>query len=248
MRKLDEIIRELYIVEFGMTQLDNRYPRILLAAINGLKDLNNDLKSFVTEKVLDVADNDTVSLPSNYIDYLMIGIVRGTEIAGLGVNNMAAPLTTDDCRDLEIPIESDDNVTGTFNYNVSHYSEDGQYIGRAYGVGGGQTTNGYYKIYKDKNYIALNGVTGDQIVLRYLATIDQVDGNFMVEEYLVEAVKAYVLWKLKIGMRSYGIGDKKAAQSYYEREKKKALRRVGRFNIQEFVSALRSGYISGPKI
>lgn len=249
MRKLDEIIREYYIVELGMQQLDNRYPRFLLAGINALKDLNQDLKSIVTEVTLDVNDNDTVDLPSNYIDYLLIGLVSGGNIVTFGSNPNASPVTKDDCGDLVAPTSvSSVGTSVEGNFSTSNYSKDGQFVGGNYGIGGGGNINGTYKIYKQENYISLTGYTGDSIVLKYLATLEQVDGNFMVEEYLVEAVKAYMAWVTKKGMRSYGLGDKREALDEYKRQRTLALKRVGRFSIAEFMSAVRTGYRSSPGI
>lgn len=237
MRKLDEIVREYYIVELAMNQIDNRYPRFLLAAINGLKDLNQDLKSIVTEVVLEVNDNDTVYLPLNYIDYLVIGTVSNGEISSLGLNNNVYPSSKDVCGDFVTPTDE-----------VVVYTDEITSVTSGFGVGGGQNSNGSYKIYKSQNYIALSGFTGTEIVLRYLATMEQVDGNFLIEEYLVEAVKAYMAWVTKKGMRSYGNGDKDMEMRNYHRQKKLAQKRVSRINVQEIVSAVRSGYNSSPGI
>ena len=51
MRKLEEIVREYFIESLGVSQLDERYPRILQIAISGLRDLNNDIRGIVTDVV-----------------------------------------------------------------------------------------------------------------------------------------------------------------------------------------------------
>ncbi len=249
MRKLEEIIREFYIEDLGLSQIDNRFPRFLQIAATGLQELNHDLKSVVTEVVLEVNDNDTVDLPNNYIDYTLIGIVRGGVVESLGLNKNLAPKTKDSCGNLEsFDINPDNSGNSGYLHNTSHYTEDGQFNGRAFGIGGGGNSNGQYKVFKDRGYIALTGAAGDEIVLRYLASVEQVDGNFMVEEYLVDAIKSFIWHRYMRRMRSYGITEKAEAEREFNRKKKLAMKRVNRFNLPEFMNAFRTGYRSSPNI
>lgn len=248
MRKLDEIVREFYIERLHASQTDNRYPMFLQTAISGLRDMNMDSRNVVTEAVLNVNSNDTVDLPDDYIDYLVIGTVTDGVISSLAVNNNRAPRAKNDCGDLVAAGTSDGSENFFFNFNSSHYTKDGQFNGRAFGAGGGGSSNGTYKVYKQDGYIAVSGVTADKLVMRYLATLKQINGNFLVDEYYVEALKDWIWWKYVQNQRSYGLGDKQLAQADYFREKKKAIKRQYRYNIVEFVNAYQSGYRSSPRI
>lgn len=248
MRKLDEIIREFYIERLHSTQLDNRYPMFLQTAISGLRDMNIDSRGIITEVELDVNANDTVDLPNDYIDYLVIGTVNDGVISSLGFNGNMAPRRKDDCGDFFAAGNSNGSENIFFNFNSSHFTKDGQYNGRSFGAGGGGSSNGTYKVYKQDGYIAVSGVTVSKLVLRYLATLKQVDGNFLVDEYYVEALKDWIWWKYVQNQRSYGLAEKQLAQADYFREKKKAINRQYRYNIIEFVNAYQSGYRSSPRI
>jgi len=250
MRKLEEIIREYYIESLGASQTDERYPMFLQIAISGLRDLSNDLQQVVTDVVLPVNDNYTVNLPSDYIDYLLIGQLRGGQIHSLGLNNNMGPLPKDSCGNT-IPFsttEGNENSSYFLDFNSSHFSEDGQYVGRSFGLGGGGNSIGTYKVHKELGYIALNNFAGDEIILRYVSNISKVDGNFMVDEYMVEALKAWIFWKYVHRKRSYGLGEKETARTEYSREKRKAQIRVSRFNIPEFMNAYKSGFRSAPRM
>jgi hypothetical protein len=247
MRKLDEIVREFYIERLHMSQLDNRYPMFLQIAISGLKDINMDIKSVVTEAYLPVNDNDTVDLPSNYLDYLVIGVVSNGAIAAIGKNNNTPLRDNDDCGDLKTSV-NDGTEYSFVGYNSNHYTKDGQFSGRYYGAGGGGSAFGTYKVYKDKGYISLTNTTVESIIMRYYATLEQVDGNFMVEEYFTEALKDWMWWKYVQNQRSYDLGVKQLAEQSYHRQKKKAEKRTYRFNIVNFVNAFRTGYRSTPRI
>lgn len=248
MRKLDEIVREYYIERLGASQVDERYPMFLQRAITGLKDLNMDIKSVVTEAVLPINSNDTVTLPSNYLDYLVIGVIEDGAISSLGMNNNLPPRDNDDCGDLKGANTTEQTERAFFGFNSSHFSKDGQFVGRHFGAGGGGSTNGLYKVYKDKGYISLNGVSTESIVLRYYATLEQLDGNFMVDEYQTEALKDWIWWKSIQNQRSFGIGEKQLAEMSYNKQKKKSEKRNYRFNIIEFINAFDSGYRSSPRI
>tara|TARA_R110000803_G_scaffold16197_6_gene44484 strand:+ start:5363 stop:6112 length:750 start_codon:yes stop_codon:yes gene_type:complete len=249
MKKLEEVVREFYIEDLRLAQLDGRYPMFLQSAISGLKELNHDLKSITTEVILPVNANDTVDLPNNYIDYMVIGLVDGGKMSSLGLNNNMAKRTNDNCGDIEAVAENTSLEVGNgFNYGSNHFTEDGQYSGRSFGIGGGGNSNGTYKVYKQEGYIALNSVSATEIILKYLATIEQVDGNFLIEEFLVEALKSWMWYKYIRRAKGYGLGDKQMADIEYKKNKKTALLRSNRFSIPEFLNAYRSGYRSSPAI
>ncbi|GAI79610.1 unnamed protein product, partial [marine sediment metagenome] len=233
----------------GASQLDERYPRFLTLAINGLKDLSMDLKNSVKEVILPVNSNDTVTLPSDFISYIVIGTDDGGTITSLGMNNNLAPRGDDDCGNMLSAADNENTEGSFFNYNgSSHFSKDGQFNGRDYGAGGGGSSNGVYKVYKDAGYIALSGASASNIVLRYLGAVDKVDGEFQVDEFAVESLKAWIYWKYVQRSRSYSMSEKQMAEMTYYREKKKSEKRFNRFNIVEFVNAYQSGYRSSPRI
>jgi hypothetical protein len=249
MRKLEEVIREFYIEDLHLSQLDERYPIFLQIAATGLQELNHDLKSILTEVTLTVNDNDTVDLPNNYIDYKVIGVVNNGVLNSLGINDNMAPRPKDDCGNIENVITTDTQLDGSgFIYSTAHYTEDGQFSGRAFGIGGGGNDLGTYKVYKQEGYISLNGMSAEEIVLIYLATIEQVDGNFMVEEFLVDAIKSFIWHRYIRRMRSYGITEKKEAEAEFNKKKKLAMRRINRFSLPSFMNSYRSGYRSSPNL
>jgi hypothetical protein len=252
MRKLEEIVREFYIESLGASQTDERYPRFLQIAISGLRDLNQDIKSISTDALLPVNDNLTVDLPSDYIDYELIGIVRNGRILSFGLNSNAAPLPLDDCGNSLVASDINTDSTsggGSFiGYNSAAFNKDGQFVGRRFGLGGGGNSLGTYKVFKSKGYIALNNFSGDEIILRYMSNLEQVDGNFVVDPFMVESLKAWMWWKYIQRSRSYGGGEKQLAQADYNKEKRKSQIRENRFNMPEFFNAYKSGYRSAPKM
>ena len=82
---LDRVVREFMVDDLGLDAIDRRYARFLSLAISGLRDLYYDnVGGVIKEVVLDVNDDDTVSLPSDYIDYHAIGMVSNGQFLSFG--------------------------------------------------------------------------------------------------------------------------------------------------------------------
>lgn len=247
---LDKIVREFMLGELGLESIDRRYSRFLSLGISALRDLYYDSVGNVpNEVVLDVNDNGTVDLPSDFIDYYALGILSDGELVSLGFNGNLTDISKDDCG---VRIEPSNDAEGTdalFSFeNGGSFNDKGENQGGYYGVGGGKSSIGEFKIYKDKGYIALNGYTGTQIILRYKADINMVDGDFNVHPYNVQPIKDYI-WKHYIGKaKGYNLGQIQLANAAYKESKKKAQKQHLSMNAREIVSAFKSGYRSSPGI
>ena len=245
--KLDEIVREFMVEDLGLESIDRRYSRFLSIAISGLRDLYYDNIGGVEKEVLlEVNDDETATLPSDFIDYYAIGLVYGNEFASLGLNSNMNALAKDDCGN-KVARTTADSDDGGFLYSTTNYNDKSENLGRAFGVGGGRSSIGEYKIYKERGYIALSGVSASNIVLRYKADIQSIDGNYNVHPYSVEAIKAWIWKKYVSRTRSYGLGEKQLADMAYKKAKKQALQRHYSFNIYEFIQAWKTGTRSSPK-
>lgn len=244
---LDRVVREFMVDDLGLDAIDRRYARFLSLAISGLRDLYYDnVGGVIREVVLDVNDDDTVSLPSDYIEYQAIGMVSNGQFLSFGLNQNYADVYTDDCGDRITPTDTE-SETGYTQFSSS-YNDLGENLGREYGVGDGYSSIGDYKIYRDRGYIALSNISAEQIVLRYKADINMVDGDFLVHPYNVEAIKAWI-WKKYVGKsRSHNLGQIQLAEKAYKDEKKKALRRHYSFNINEFIQSWKKGQRGSPRL
>jgi hypothetical protein len=247
---LDRVVREYIAGDLGMEDIDRRYARFLLLGSAAIRNLTNDNVGNVQKEVLlDVNDNDTITLPSDFIDYYAIGMCSGGELVSLGLNSNLCDISKDDCGNRSTPtvIPSGSNIGGVF-YSQSDYNDKGENLGKHFGVGGGRSNIGEYKVYPDKGYIALNGYTGSQIVLRYKADLSIVNGDIIVHPYNVQAVKDYIWWKYISKSKGYGLGDKASAKQEWKDSKKKAQKQSYSLSIREIVSAYKSGYRSSPGI
>lgn len=246
---LDRVVREFMVEDLGLEQIDRRYARYLSSAIGGLRDLYySSIGNVEKEVLLDVNDNDTVSLPDDFIDYYAIGICSGGELLGLGLNSNMCDVAKDDCGDRVIDnTTSNDDLSGIFSY-YTDYNDKGERLGGNYGVGGGRSSIGEYKLYPDKGYIALSGYSGSQIILRYKADISMVDGDYKVHPYNVKPIKDWLWYKYVSKSRSYNLGQVQLAERAYAKSRREAQKRHNSFSAREFLNAWRSGFKGSPRI
>lgn len=243
---LDRLVREFMVEDLGLDAIDRRYTRFLSLGISGLRDMYYDnLGALIKEEVLDVNDDGTVTLPSDYIDYHAIGLVSNGEFLSLGLNSNMADVYKNNCGDRIGLTPEIDVETGDFYYINTNNRQEG--IGGSYGSGGGRSSVGEYKVYRDRGYISLMNTSATQIVLRYKADIEAVDGDFKVHPYNVEPIKAWIWMKYVSKSRSHNLGQVQLAIQNYKVAKKKALNRHFSFNVYEFLQAWQTGQRSSPK-
>lgn len=247
---LAKIVKEYIIESEGQTSLDQSFPRYMQIALSGLRELNTDVSGVEKEETLIVSDNFTAPLPCDYLDYVGIGFCENGRLTSMALNKNLCDTKTAElicsCETENEALVSNDFIL-SFDYNTTHYSKDGQFIGKYFGVGGGMNSNGQYKIVNNE-YIVFNNVSpGAEVKLRYLATVEKVDGDYLVHPFEVEAVKAWIYFKKTQRARNYALGEKDYAKREYIKQKRMANNRHYELNLFELTNAFASGYKSSPK-
>lgn len=241
---LDECCRELFL-EHGLATEHKLYRAIQLG-ISCIRGLNMDVSGIPKVLILTPNKNQTVDLPDDYIDYVRIGLVDEKGIVrDLGLNeNLALPRQTNDCGQLinTIGAPSQNTIDGGFGnispntYYADHF-RNGEPTGRFFGLGGGNNSNGYYKIDVQNNFILLERFVGNNLYLEYLAEPSIKDGSYQIHPFIVETVKLFI---------GYRMIDKGMKEDYIiERRKSKA--RYANFNWQEMLSAMRLANKAAPR-
>lgn len=247
---LDRIVREFMLGELGLESIDRRYARFMSLGTSALRDLYYDsIGDVPNEVVLEVEDNGTVNLPSDYIDYYAVGVLSNGELLSIGFNSNLADVSKNDCGvrfDSSLDDDDADSFSGT--RGTSSFNSLGENLGGHHGAGGGKSSIGEFKVYPDKGYIALNGYGGTHIVLRYKADINMSDGDIFVHHYNVQPIKDYI-WKHYIEKsRSYNLGQIQLANTAYNKSKKKAQKQHLSMTAREILAAFKSGYRGSPSI
>lgn len=251
---LDQVVRE-YLIE--SQQPEHKYVQALQFGISCMRELNFDVTGVPSIKILDVNSDDTVDLPSDYINYVRLGFTDSTGgFQELGRNNLIAlNRTLDDCgqRGERIPPDNEsldpqrDALPGSYvNYYSTHF-RNGQNIGAYYGLGGGNNGNGLFRIDKDFNQIQLDSYRGgDTITLEYLSDPKKANGEFVVIPFAIETVKSFIQWKMALNHPRMRV-DSPYLKTLHDKNKKKLRARIKSSSVQDILQSFRLANKQSPK-
>ena len=247
--RLDQIVRE-FIIERG-EQTEHNYARFLQLSINGLRELNMDISGSAKMVVLEIKDDMTVDLPSDFINYVKIGVCGSNgEIMSLGHNpNLCKARYADDCGNITHKQGTvANNGIPVYIDNINSHYRNGEVVGRFFGEGGGYNSNGEYVLDKERGVLQLSSVMATEIVLEYVADISKMDGSFTIHPYIIETVKAYIAWssiRRKLGVP---LQEKELARRDYYNERRLAGLRFSSFTMDEAKATIRKAFKLAPKM
>ena len=243
---LDQLVRE-YLIEIG-EQSQHKYQKYLQFGINGLRQFNFDVDGIAKPIVIPVNDNDTVDLPNDYINYIRIGVCgEDGNIHQLAENKeICFPLGVDDCGDIQASKGSSGTVV--IDYFEGGHFRNNEAIGRRFGIGGGSSGLGFYRVNEREGFIALQGFTGDNIVMEYMADIERNNaGEFTVHPFIVQALKEWMSWQGNTRNPRIGPAMVESSWRTYKTQRSIAKRRIVSQTIQETKNITRKHFTPAVK-
>jgi len=233
---LDEIVRSVQS-DMGMNTTHD-YLRFLHIAQRGLKELTFDILGNFKVDLLEVSSALRVDLPSDFVDYVFIGLVAD--------NGTLVPLGAKD----NIPLVGTGNTLPALASETIYNDENIIGMGGIYGNGGGQNSYGYYspKIDTANDQIVLTSIAAGKFVyLEYIGDGSVTTGHSVVHPYAEEALASYIYWKAIQRRRTYPQNEKQAARQDWYNEKRKARGRLKSFTMEEALQTVRKGFKQSPK-
>lgn len=236
-------------------------------ALRGIREFGFDVTSRVKSIKREIASNNTVSLPDDYVDIVKIGVVDKDGILRvLGENkniNYSREILLGDTTNefdsgpLNIPenqvldrVDAKEATTNTSNDDYDYYIFENYIfqggIGRLYGLGGGNL-RGEYRINLDQNRIEVD--TNDdysELVLEYVSD-EARSGNPVVHVYAEEALRSYMYYKLCERKSTVPANEKARARAEYYNERRKAKARLSNFTKDEALKTIRQNFRLAPK-
>lgn len=243
-----------YIVKNVMVQLEGennfkKYQTYLSYAIRGMRELGLTSAPYVKTAHLEMLSNKAIDLPSDYIKYVKIGICVNGRILTLGLDNsLCLNDNYSECGDpLEIAmanLSNDENAgdDGLFGYGYGwpflDIFSNGQFVGGLYGVGGGFNSRGYYRVNESMNQIQFtSNVPSETIVLEYIADPINPDGTASVPKNAIEALIAFVNWKIAEYKRGVPLSVAADAERKWIIQFKKVRHMNMMFTVQEYLDS-----------
>ena len=250
---LDAIVRD-FIMRRGYTIHD--WIRFMVYAKNCLRELSfDDLKCINTAK-LPVGDQNQVTLPNDYQDYVNVNVQVGQMLKPLVESDKINPLINRNS-DFE-PIRYDDiseqqNGQVLFGYLYPFYwhtvtwNNYGEFTGRMFGSGAGAADD-TFSVFKERNEIQLcETLSVDYVVLRYISNGLSADAATQVDQYASETISAYIMWQMTEHNRTYNNGDRERARQEYISQRMILRARMSDLTKERLIRALQKATYGSPK-
>jgi hypothetical protein len=199
-------------------------------AFDGMKELGLDFFFTVRTQKLQINANLTVTLPSDYLQYIKIGVFNDrSEIIPLWYNEKLtffADLQTDRATDTEDPTLGQLFTNTSFGGLIFSNYWNGSEFGPIYGVPSGAPFVGSFKIDNENGLIVLSeGFQYPYLVVEYLASPQPRKGTYFLPFQFKEALIAYIGWKdiqYMPSSRKGNIGDKAQRRKDFYNERRLA--------------------------
>lgn len=241
-------------------------------ALRGIREFGFDISKRIKSLKVEIkSSNNTVKLPSDYVDLLKIGIVGGDGVVYVlnqnknlnysqKLNTVKSPVDDKDgpmyLEQNQVENRLDDKTSTGGADTVSNGDPFESYVfrnyiyentvGGLYGVGGGHGS-GEYRINLDQNRIELDTSSNfSSVVIEYVAD-EARSSNPLVHVYLEEALRSYIYYKLCERKSTVPANEKARARQEYYNERRKANARMGNFNRDEALRTIRKNFKQAPK-
>ena len=240
-------------------------------ALRGIREFGFDVTSRIKSLKRTINANNTIDLPTDYVDLVKIGIVGadGTVYVlnqNKNINYSRKESTTvtpvDDeggpmyLSQNEVENRTDDKTSTTGadvlssddpfeSYVFRNYIYENT-LGGLYGIGGGHGM-GEYRINLDQNRIELDTSSDiSEVVIEYVAD-EARSSNPLIHVYAEEALRSYMYYKLCERKSTVPANEKMRARSEYYNERRKAKARLGNFTRDEALRTIRKNFKQAPK-
>lgn len=227
---LEQVVKE-YIGEADYTSAS--FLRLYQLAIRGYDDLWQDVIGKPKTRVLKVLPNNVVELPSDYINWIKVGVVNESgEVATLRMNNnLTAHAATDADRLNNIQPTAGVQVYDPVSSDFRNYYDDLSHREfNLFGTPAGTQNLGEFRVLEEEAVIILDKSFGaSEIVLEYLASPYEKDKPVFVPVQAREALLAWVAWRdivNKASSRRVNSGEKVMRKREYYHQRKLARRRI----------------------
>ena len=207
-------------------------------AKRGIREIGFDISKKIKTVKIEVDSNDTVELPSDFVDLCKVGVISndGVIVALISNENITTESATANS------FGEDDEFDTLIFENYLHNGS----LGRLYGIGGGHAP-GHYRMNLQENRIEIGEVSNiSEIVLEYIADQSRVS-NPDVHVYAEEALRCYMYYKLIERKSGVPANEKARARTEYYNELRKARARLSSFTKENALATIRKNFMLAPK-
>jgi hypothetical protein len=239
MRTLGSIVDE-YIIAAGY---DTRhgYDRLYNIAVAGLKDLWYDVSGIPAVVNLPTDNLNRAEIPQGLVKIISLSFQSERGLIPIYPSSSKNPII-DDCP----PVNDTqdflwDTASFPFRPEAALRYRNGEFLGGIYSGGNGNPF--VYRVNYETNTIEFSSnIPTKLIVAEYLCNPSVIDGKFMVDEFVADALVFYIDWMDSAFKKSVPPFVKREKEQLYHRRKSIARARVQSENIRILGSGFRKGY------
>ena len=236
---LNDIIADFKITMDDSDHVANVSDRAIHnIAKRGIREIGFDISKKIKTVKIEVDSNDTVELPSDFVDLCKVGVISNDGVI--------------------VALISNENIT-TLSATANSFGEDDEFdtlifenylhngsLGRLYGIGGGHAP-GHYRMNLQENRIEIGEVSNiSEIVLEYIADQSRAN-NPDVHVYAEEALRCYMYYKLIERKSGVPANEKARARTEYYNELRKVRARLSSFTKENALATIRKNFMLAPK-
>lgn len=173
------------------------YYRMMQIAIEGYTELNLWHLDNIEVVYLNVDPTSKIaSLPSDYVDWLKVGIPVGGKLKVLKRHDkILLPRTSTDGLETFSNADANDTTDAASLVYFSDHIRCGQFVGGLFGMSGGVSDASYRFDRERRTFAFTDTITDNYIVLEYISSGVNLTGSTTIPREAEPALRTYLLWQ-----------------------------------------------------
>jgi hypothetical protein len=176
------------------------YDKVWIIAFRGLEAMHFNISAEPKTVRLPINGNMTVTLPSDYVSWVKIGLINNLgEVSTLRINNALTTFRDNNPNRLELLTADVNSGWAGSNsvYPFINYYNNGSYI-PLFGIGNALIQFDECRVDEKNNVIVLPpNYKYDDLLLEYISCPEK-DEDYVVDRRLREALITFIAWKMKL--------------------------------------------------
>lgn len=244
---LEQIVyRFLDLIDKG----EDYYRKAYSIGISGYREMMMDVAGPVSFAIITVLANKTGKLPGDYSNYVRVGVPNSStgELSTFTYKEDLTMFNVQKIDRLSNPgLQTYDGVgvitPNTIARDVFFPYFDYQSLGF-----GSVNDIGGYKIDKLSGYILFDpNFAYSQVVMEYMADVNKVTGEYMIDLNASQAVLDYIIWKWHWLKKDVSASEKVLLRREYYNQKRLSRQRIRPITLNDINDSGRKSVMSAPK-
>lgn len=207
------------------------YLQFLKYAADCLREETFDSLQQIKTVRIDIDKNTMAApIPCDYVKWVKVGVENGQFIMPLAEQKGINRLPKYDSSGKKILFGNPGGGENSLwqNYTTVCYNDNGEFLGRQYGLGGSNLANTFKELPEREEFQLHQSIVAanDQIVLEYFSDGSCPDNATQITPLAQKCFEAYMDWQYKLHSRSYGLGDSQVAEREFYNQRRKMRARL----------------------